>query len=93
MRHGTIILTRAEAADSIEECHARLRTAQACMHAYGAIAEFNFQHSPDDFSFTFKLHQAAAHLAIQAILNGHPASDNDLWVERMVRCDAVREIR
>ena len=71
----------------------RMRGARACLHAYGAIAEYHFAESPNDFSFTFKLHQATAHMADMAILSGHPAFDNDLWVERMVRLDAAKKTK
>lgn len=92
LRHGVILMTRAEAAASMDEYRTRLCLAQTCLHAYGCVAEFYFQDCADDFAFSYKLHQAVAHMAPLAISNGHPSSDNDLWVERMVRCDAVRAI-
>lgn len=63
------------------------------MHAYGAVAEHCFRDQPNEFSFSFKLHQAAGHMADLARLVGDPADDNDMWVKRMVRCDACLAIR
>lgn len=76
----------------MEDYRRRARLSQSCLFMYAGLAEYHFQHRPDDFPFTYKLHQAVAHMASLAISNGHPSSDNDLWVERMVRCDAVRAI-
>jgi hypothetical protein len=94
LRHGMMCFTRL-LCHTADEYTAQLKTGQACLFAYGAIAEyFHSQHDNghSQFPFTWKLHKLQ-HMAEQLLARGFTTESSDAWVERAMRQQASMIIK
>jgi hypothetical protein len=94
LRHGMLCFTRLTCSTE-EEYHAQLKIGQACIFAYGAIAEFfhsKVQNGHSQFPFTWKLHKLQ-HLGEQLLARGFTTESSDAWVERLMRHKASMIIK
>ena len=93
LRHGCLRFTRGPIGLTHEEYLQHLREGEQAFLLYAAIAQ-HFHHGthtgPNQFRFTWKLHQCCAHMR-QTLLNmGHALQSSDMWVERLMRQKACR---
>jgi hypothetical protein len=86
LRHGMLCYTRLLCHDK-EEYMAQLKLGQACLFAYGAIAEHfhgKVENGLSQFPFTWKLHKLQ-HATNQMLARGFTLESSDAWVERLMR--------
>jgi hypothetical protein len=86
LRHGMLCYTRLLCHDK-EEYMAQLKLGQACLFAYGAIAEHfhdKVENGLSQFPFTWKLHKLQ-HVTDQLLARGFTLDSSDAWVERLMR--------
>jgi hypothetical protein len=90
LRHGMMCFTRlmySHAENASKAYETQLLMGQACLFAYGAIAEYfhsKVENGISQFPFTWKLHKLQ-HLRAQLLARGFTTESSDAWVERLMR--------
>ena len=98
LRHGMICYTRLEKGIDRETYRNRVRQGQQSLLCFASIAQQlhtkkSREPAYSQFSFTWKPHQSACHLADEILGSGHPIETSDAWVEQMMRSQAFSSIK
>jgi hypothetical protein len=96
LRHGMIIFTRLPEVADTQEYRFTISQGKCALYAFAAISEHfhsAVENGINQFSFTWKLHAAVAHLAGMMMDSGHTICGNDTWVERLMRHKASQAIK
>lgn len=107
LRHGCMCFTRIDPQICEEDYQYQLHCGQACIVALAAVAEYHHTCDQPDkcggcttckdgvnqFNFTWKLHQLAAHMKDSMHFLGHALQGSDMWAERLMRMLACRIIK